>query len=462
MNLPTFLDVGLQAVGLRPKTSTSYDLPLLQKALVGTDYLDRTNALGSYQLTGNQLQWLDPANEAIRKRLVGQVGRINAFFSKKAAALPWTLWKRGTDGKPEQLPFDHPLLDLLWQPNELTSYVVFMRQISTLYHADGNVYIWANKLDSGLNKGKPQELWILPSSLVEPIGGGAMKPVTAFRYTPDKSKPSEYEDLDPSEVLHLKNDPLPHERKGVSTIQSAFREATMDQSSSDAQTSLMQNQGPPGILSFPPDSQGTQITVAAPTIADIRARFDRKFTGSHNSGRIPIVTEKVEYTSTGVTAVDLNILQLRQANLRDLCGWWGFSAVLLGDMEASTDNNYQNARKAFYTDAILPYLESQVAEFSRWLCPMFEKGLWLQIDTSNVQELQEDKAALATWLSTAYWIPVERKAEIMGEPADENFKGYFVPAGLVHVNGLDELSNPDANAEVAAKLLLQYGISDYK
>lgn len=459
MNLPALIDAGLQSFGLRPKAATSYDLRLLQKELAGTDYLGRTNPLSvaGYEFVGGKFQYVDPATQQLRQRLVGQVGRVNSYFAKKVAALPWTAWRRGANGQPEQLNFDAPVLELLWKPNPMTSFGVFMRQISTLYHGEGNVYIWANRLEDGPNKGKAQELWILPPNCVEPRGGGPMKPVEAFRYTPDPTKPGEYEDLDPAEILHLKNDPLPTERKGISVIQSAFREATVDKSTSDATIALMQNQGPPGLLSFPPAGTGNeavQITLSAPTISDIRNRFDRNYAGPHNRGKIPIVTEKVEYVSTGATAVDLAILELRQANFREICGWWGFSAVLLGDMEASTDNNYQNARKALYTDALLPYLGAILPEFSRWLCPMFEKGTWLDVDVSNVPELQENKKELAEWLALAWWVSAEQKATMLG--VTTTLTGHYIPAGLVHAESTGE--GPDA----AQKLLSAFGVSDYK
>jgi HK97 family phage portal protein len=440
MSLPETLrdtfNAALQTFGLGKSGLTNYDAAFLQKALVGVDGIGRTNSI--YQVTGNTLQYVDPDHQKLRERLVGQVGQVNAFFAKKAAALQWTAWRRGKAGKREELPFDTPMLDLLWRPNPMTSYGVFMRQISTLYHADGNVYIWANRLESGARKGQAQELWILPSSLVEPRGGGPMQSVTAYRYTPDKSKPGEYEDLDVADVLHLKNDPLPHEVKGVSTIQSAFREATTDKSTSDAANSQMQNAGPPGLIAVEPIGDNAP-DLSLPTIQDIRSRFDRGYTGPQNRGKIPIVSAKVRYVSTGVSIVDLQLLEVRKVNLRELCGWWGFSAVLLGDMEASTDNNYQNARKAMYTDGILPYLESITAEFSRWLPPMFGiPDAWFEVNTSSIQELQEDKAALVAWLKDAYWVKTTDKQRMTGVDEDPTLAPYYIPAGLQPSNVVPE------------------------
>jgi len=439
MPLPDILNAALQTFGLGTSGLTKYDDAFLQKALVGMDYLGRTNP--NYQLVGNDAAYLDPERQKLRERLVGQFGRANTFFAGKASALPWTLWTRGADGKPKQEPFDTPLLDLLWQPNPMTSYGRFMWQLSVLHHAEGTVPIWANRLESGPRKGQPTELWMLPPPAVKEIGGGYMEPVTAYRYTPNPTKPNDYIDLDPSELLFLKNNSLPGERRGTSTAQSAYREITTDRSSSHAQNSLLQHGGPPGIISFPPDNQ-TAITLSAPTISDIRNRFDARYTGVENRGKIPIVTEKVEFVSTGATAVDLAILDLRTANFREVCGWFGFSAVLLGDMDASTDNNYQNARKALYTDAILPYCHSQVAEFSRWLCPLFgykPKQAWLQVDTSEVQELQQDKKALAEWLATAWWVKGSEKRAMMGLQEDPDMDKYFIPAGLRPSDELPEL-----------------------
>ncbi|SNR92068.1 phage portal protein [Hymenobacter mucosus] len=459
MKLPDIVNAALQTFGLGSSGLTKYDQNFLQqvmgeKALVGFDSIGRTNPL--YQMVGNDATYLSPEQQKLRQRLVGQFGRANSYFATKAASLPLNLWTRGTDGKPKQEPYDAPLLDLLWQPNPMTSYSTFMWQISSFWHGEGTVPIWANRLDSGPNKGRPQELWILPPPCVKPMGGGYMEPVTSYRYTPDPAKPNEYIDLDPSELLFLKNGALPGEARGTSTAQSAYREVTTDKSTSDAQNSLMQHGGPPGIISFPPDKD-TAITLSAPTIFDIRNRFDTRYSGPENRGKIPIVTEKVEFVSTGATAVDLAILELRMANFREVCGWFGFSSVLLGDMEASTDNNYQNARKAFYTDALVPYANSNAGELSRWLCPLFgykPKQAWLEVDTSGIPELQEDKKAETERIMSMYLLPIERRVEMLGETPDPAFKGYLIPAGLQYFKNAQELS--ESLTDEGQKLLGRY------
>jgi hypothetical protein len=70
----------------------------------------------------------------------------------------------------------------------------------------------------------------------------------------------------------------------------------------------------------------------------------------------------------------------------------------------------------------------------------YGEGLILDYDTSAIEELQNDKTAAAQWLSQAWWIPVGRKQEIMGEVPDaELMETYLVPPGLVP---LDFVANP--------------------
>ncbi|MBC6988954.1 phage portal protein [Hymenobacter sp. BT491] len=447
------MDSALQTLGLRPAQPTAYDRPLLQKALAGVDGLGRTNP--NYQYTGGGVNWLHPEHGHLRRQLVGQVGKVNSYFAKKAAALPWLLYRTGKDRKPELLP-SPPLLDLLWQPNPLTGQVVFMRQISILYHGQGNVFIWANRLDSGVNAGKPTELWILPTPNVKPLGGTVMQAPTKYVFTPDLSKPGETIDLLPEDVLHLKHDALPGETYGVGCIVAANREATADQASITAQVSQMQNQGPAGILSFEP-VDNRPVELGPNVVSDMRNRLATHYTGADKRGSFPIMTQAVKWTAIGATAVDLDIIQFREANFREICGYWGVPSELLGDKVASTYNNVGEARKAFYTDGVLPYLEAILPEFSRWLCPMFEKGTWLQVDTSGVPELQADKKAETERIMSMYLLPIERRVEMLGETPDKNFTGYLIPAGLVHVKSLDELGGPAA----AAKLLRRHGYTDY-
>ncbi|TGE05581.1 phage portal protein [Hymenobacter fodinae] len=436
MNLPALVDAGLQALGLRSQAPTPYDTSLLQKALVGTDSIGRLNPV-NYQYVGGTAQWVSPTGQALRARLVGQVGRVNSYFAKKAAALPWTLWRNGPDGKPQQLPPNSPLLERLWQPNPMVGQVAFMRQQCTLYHGAGNVFIWANRLEDGPRKGQAQEFWILPDGHTKPMGGDAMSPVDFYRFTPDLGKPGEYLDLPASDVLHLKNDPLPGEVMGVSTIQSANREVTLDLATTTTQVSQLQNQGPVGIVSFPPDGT-TTIALSEPQKQQLRERLKQDYTGPTKKGALPVVTEKVEFVRIGVSAVDLDILNVTEANFRAICSWWGVPSELVGDKEKSTYNNVAEARKAAYTDGVLPYLEVILPEWSRWACPMFEQGTWLQVDTSGVAELQADKAALVAWLKDAYWVSTQEKQEMVGAKVDNTLPKYYIPAGLEASDALPE------------------------
>jgi len=352
------------------------------------------------------------------------------FIASKAAKVPFILYQ--TNEKGEKIKVEkHPLLDILEKPNPFTNRIEFLRQLYSFRLVTGNGYLYAPRLSDG----RAIEFYVMPSNLTEIISGGWMEPVGAYRV---QFTGATY-DMEAKDVLHIRNPNLDfdtgYEFYGMSPLKPLLKTVEKDVTNTEAQKAMMGNQGAAGVIS--PDIGAESLD--DPTYEAMQARIDDRFNNSANKGKIMLASVRTSVQSLGLTSVEMGMLEDAKYNLQTYCRVYHVPSMLFLD-DAATFNNFITARKAAYTDAILPLVEELIDGLNAWIVSSYGEGLILDYDTSAIEELQNDKTAAAQWLSQAWWIPVGRKQEIMGEiPDAELMETYLVPPGLVP---LDFVANP--------------------
>jgi HK97 family phage portal protein len=228
------------------------------------------------------------------------------------------------------------------------------------------------------------------------------------------------------EVLHLKywnpNDP----HRGLSPVQAGIDAITAAKRGLESRTRQYQNQGPPGVIF---DKKATQAWSADQT-RSVRQWLRSFFSGGRNFGEVPITGGELGYLSLGLSPVDLDVLAAIPHDKDAVADLFRFPGQLLNGSRGTTFANMSEARKALYSDCAIP-LEAKVRdELNRWLGPEWKDEVYLDFDLSGVPELQEDKAKLATWLNTAWWVKVQDKQRMVGVAADWKGSDYMVPMTL--------------------------------
>ena len=72
---------------------------------------------------------------------------------------------------------DTELHELLNRPNPAQSYSTWLTELIAFGKLTGNRYIYGIAPETGVNLGKYQELYVMPSQIMEIISGGIMQPV---------------------------------------------------------------------------------------------------------------------------------------------------------------------------------------------------------------------------------------------------------------------------------------------
>jgi len=360
------------------------------------------------------------------------------YITRKASSVPLKLYKIQGEEKVEIT--SHPILDLINKPNRWQGWNEFCAQALGYKEITGNSYIYKMRYEAGPNKGKPFELNIMPAHMTEVVTGDDWQdPIKGYRitYAPDVLFLKD-------EVLHFRYPAYDYDLGdfyGQSPLLPLLKVVNKSNSNHLAAKAAFDNIGAAGIITDEATDEFSAITgEQAKTLED---RYNEKFGSADKKGRVLVTVGKLRWQQIGLSPVDLNMIRDQQETRRDICAAYGLSSNLFNDVEGTTFTNMKEARKAAWTDAIMPALDDFLNEFNRDIVALWGEDLILEADYSGVEELQADKAEMSAWLDRAWYIKGSEKRVIMGMDADPALDYYFIPPQLVPYQELPPLTIPD-------------------
>lgn len=325
----------------------------------------------------------------------GYVFRAISIIAQACAGIPWLLYRdkgnqgagaRRRGGKVSTTELDeHPLLDLLAHPHgvdTITGTGSLIEQLVSYYVLSGNSYLTA--LRPTTRKGPPQELWVQqPGRMrVIPASDGT---VAAYRYTVS----GKYQDFAPEDVLHWKSFNPTDDWYGLSPVGVAGRIVDQMNSANDWNTALLQNMAKPG-----------GFLVAQGNLPDnvyerLQLELKAQYGAAKNAGRPHLLEGGLDWKQVGLAPSDMDWLEGKKTNVREIAVILGVPSELLGDSTNKTYSNYQEARRSFYAETVLPLMDVLRDLLNAWLVPMYgENGLRLDYDRDDIEALQEDRDAM--------------------------------------------------------------------
>jgi HK97 family phage portal protein len=295
---------------------------------------------------------------------------------------PLCVWsEEGTDG---QLLPDHPLRQLLRKPNALMGEDELW-QYTVAYAAIGGNAYWVCTLDA---RGMPAELGLWPyhAGQVRPIPGGPAW-ITGYEFF---SADGQWEKINQNKysVVHFKW-PLPD------PMQPWIAQPPLRAVSSSVDTqgeidtyvlSLLKNNAiPPLVITLPPGG-------AMPKPEKDRFRDQWLATYANDrSGAPAILDDGMTIERLGLDVQQLAYDALNRVPEARIASAFRIPPIIAGlliGLEMSTYSNYEQARKAFTQDTLVPLWRAWAAEVESTLGTAF--GVYLRHDLTEVASLQED------------------------------------------------------------------------
>lgn len=359
------------------------------------------------------------------------------LISRSAAGVPWILMERGkttTSKAHRKMSFktaakamangglfakasvhnseieDHPLLRLMERANPSQGGPEYIESVFGYWLITGNSYeTWVGP-STGPNKGKPTELWALRPDRMNVIGGtkdsGEM--VSGYRYYAGTLE----DFFAPEEILHQKFFSPLDDFYGLSPIQVASRVIDGDNKALLWNQQILSNSGvPPGMVVI---KNGVQKEVRD----RLKAEMEKRFSGSSNSRRPMVGEGDVDWKDFGRSAVDLDWMEGRKMNRREIARAYNVPPELIGDTDVQGYASKEQARKGLYTETVLPLLDRRRDNLNHRVTAAYGDNFYLDYDRDQIEALHEDTAKRYVGLKVADWLSVNEKRTATGY--DEN------------------------------------------
>lgn len=396
-----------------------------------------TPSIPRRQLVGNNLPFIGADDKS---RYINDYERVKymyaviSWIAQKAAKVPFVLYEQKNDGTKEQKNV-HRLLEIMERPNSYQSRMTFLFQMYGYLLSTGVAYIYKPKLASS---GRFTEMHVIPSDFVQPVYERQFEGPSGFIIK------NQGITLSPDEVMMINFPSLKFElvglgEEGHSPAQAlrSVLQKTVDIDKADLAT--IQNGGVNGIISdksFEGNVSPEQRAIVEKTLMD-------KAYGSDNRGRWLFTSGDISFIPIGMSPIDLNLYEANTQVLRDICIVYKVPYLIFDqkDNNASYGTAMREARKAAYTDAILPIVENFIDQINALDFSGFQSGrnkLVFDYSTAEIEELQQDMKVQADTLSAQWWKPIGMKQRESGMEVDPQFENvYMIPSGLVRLEDFD-------------------------
>ncbi len=324
------------------------------------------------------------------------------------------------------------IITLINTPNPLTTYSLFIEETLGWKFLDGAYYVFGPRIPLGKNKNKPLELWTMPSTRMNVVGGGIRKPIEGFRY-------EMWEELiDSNDVMYgryfnpvsaINN--LAGSLTGMPPLRSAVLTAKKSNSAAQAGVSAYENNGAMGIVSR---DSGEFAEFSPELAAKLKEEHKSQYGGANNFGSVGYTGGQMKFHRMNMSPSDLKLGESELQSMRQMGGVFKFPTQLINDSEGATFSNQAEAQKSIYTNTLIPEMRG-LGEgiMNTWGESFYGKTEARLIpDTSEIEVLQQDKAAQASWLVNAWWLTGNQKLE------EQNFEKSDDPR-------MDEIQYPNTS-----------------
>lgn len=291
----------------------------------------------------------------------------------------------------EPVTEEHKLNKLLNNPNPYESQTEHREGIYIFRLSTGNAFVYTPFPDFGENKGKPIEMWTLPSQYMTLKTETGFPPkVTSYDLNMGGLMP-----IPPEEIMHLKyfNPDFGMNGEqliGLNPLRAGIKILQRSNAEMDYSVNAFDNGGISGIVANESVDEAT-----AEVLGKLKESFYKEATGVKNARKLLFQAGKIEYIPIGLGPVDMQLIESEKITFKKFCNLYGVSDILFNNSDASTESNVETMVKQLYINAALPEVYAYRDMLNSKIVPMFKERLYVDCDISGISELQEDMKRMA-------------------------------------------------------------------
>ena len=359
--------------------------------------------------------------------------------------------KEVTDGK---------LYNLLSSPNPTQSGSE-LKEFTLFFHAiTGNAYEYGIGPDTGPNVGLQTEIHGVYPQMVELITApDALGMVDGYKLLHTEVTAKAWEIMHFKTFNPLFDTNLSH-LYGLSPLYAARNVVELGTAAYMSLWQVLHNGGLKGVFTLDGKDSSEAGSYTPQQAREFNSTLNQKMKSKDDIA--VFLNEALRWQPLGISPVDMNLLEGLQFTKRGICDIYSVNSALLNDPENKTYNNMAEARKALYTNAVMPRLKAYESARGRWLISRYSKADNKQYvfghDYSVIPELQEDTSKLYDTLEKVSFLTPDEKRSLMNwaEMGTDATRQLYVPGTHVPIDQLDTA------IDAAEKQLALAGIDDYE
>ena len=304
------------------------------------------------------------------------VYRAVRAIAQAASSVPWVASVNGEND------WEHPLTKLMARPNPEYSGQDMIEVTTAHLLLCGNA-LWQPLPMPDRRPVPPVELWPCQPDMIQPIPSRDRAVwLDGWQYRDPEGRIST---LPRATFIHLMRFNPANPYWGIGDLQAAARTIDADNEAQDTQKISMQNRGmPDGVFSSDVIQTQEQHKEATRQVSELYLRKGNR--------RAPwVLGGSMKWQQMSLTPVEMDFIQSRIQNKRDIAAAFGVDPWWIGDREHSSYNNVAEARRSLYEDTVLPLLDDIQAMINLRLVPLYQQaGLAIGYDTSGVAAMRND------------------------------------------------------------------------
>lgn len=318
---------------------------------------------------------------------------------------------------------NNKLTDLLNRPNPYEGQAAFLKKTRAFYKVCGETFIWLNRGDITGPDGRQLsdnkidlmpvlEMYVLPAYLMKIVPDpDDIHGILGYLFNVgSRDLP-----LRKGDVIHWKDINLDFDAttrpqlRGMTPLRPGAAVLESNNSGTKASVRMYQNDGARAAL-----ANKSMNAMDPQQETQLRHVFKTKINNNDVKGEIAALQGDWSLLNFGKSAVDMDLLKGREMGWKELCFLLNVPYELFDS--TTTYANKEQAQKGWIINSIIPASKEFDDELNRVLLKSFllEGKAIIQCDYSDLPELQQDMAALTTWLMNAYWITPNEKREYQG------------------------------------------------
>lgn len=379
------------------------------------------------------------AKETYLKNLISF--RCIDMISKSIRSLDWYIYKKTDKGREK---IQHELSQLLIRANPRLSWHQLTYDVMAYLLIAGNAYISRIAPNTGPNKGKAKELYVLRPDLVKINVNPNTKEIISYVYKADSISENQVFEVNPitgeCDLLHIKFFHPTDAYYGASIVEAAAREIDTNNSAIEWHMNLLQKQARPGLMLIYERMLGEEHYK--------RIKKDiKENTGAENAGGTLILDAIKDAKPYGWTPTEMDFIEGNRDKARMIAAAFGVPAQLIGIKGDQTFSNFEQARLVFWEDTVIPYAKLIRNEINNWIFGV-EQNEFFDFNLDNISALDIKREAVWKRIQDSNFISDNEKREATGYEEINAGKVLWKPAAQVPIE-VD--SNPSEDTDISVE-----------